>query len=156
MPRHRLTWIVVADGARARILARREQGGFDSISAWESAEAHRPSRDLVSDRPGRAQESATTARHALDQRHDPHEERKIDFVRDLAERINRAAAENRFDDFVLFAPPRCLGTLREALDETARAKLRASAAKDLTKLPPDELAAHVDTLFPGGSGRAAP
>jgi protein required for attachment to host cells len=156
MPRHRLTWIVIADGARARILARREQGGLDPISAWESADAHRPSRELASDRPGRTHESATTARHALDQRHDPHEERKMDFVRDLAERLNRAAAENRFDDFVLLAPPRCLGTLREALDETARAKLRGSAAKDLTKVPPDELAAHVESLFPGGHGRLLP
>jgi len=156
MPRHRLTWIIIADGARARILARRERGSFEAISAWESAEAQRPSRELVSDRPGRAQESATTARHALDQRHDPHEERKMEFVRDLAQRINRAAAENRFDDFVLFAPPRCLGVLREALEETARAKLRASAAKDLTKLPPGELAAHVESFFPGGHGRATP
>jgi protein required for attachment to host cells len=149
MPRHRLTWIVVADGARARILARGEQGGFQPISAWESADAHRPSRDLVSDRPGRGQESATTAHHAHDPRQDPHEERKADFLRDLAERLNRAAAENRFDDFVLFVPPRSLGVLREALDEGAQAKLRGSAAKDLTKVPTDELAAHVDELFPG-------
>lgn len=147
MPRHSITWIVVSDGSRARILAARKEGsGFDVVPELASPEAHTPSHDLGSDRPGRAQESGNSAHHSIEPRHDPHEERKSAFVRSLAAQLNQAAGEKRFDDLILFAPPRCLGELREALDDAVLRKVKAEAPKDLTKLPLAELPRHLDAL----------
>jgi len=147
MPRHPTTWIVIADGSRARIVVRREDGkGFDIVSEAVSEEAHTPSREIWADRPGQAQESAYTGHHSIEPRRDPHEERKAAFIRGVAVQLNQAAGDKRFDNLILFAPPRCLGELRDALDDAVRRKIKASAPKDLTKLPLDELPRHLENL----------
>ncbi len=139
------TWFVVADGASARILTRGAEGkGFVIVERRESAEARRPTRELVSDRPGRGHESATTGRHAMEAPNDPQRLKKLEFARELAREINRASAESRFDDLVLVAPARTLGEIKRVLDGTARAKLSAALTKDLTKVPPDHLHDHLD------------
>ena len=147
MPRHLTTWIVIADGSRARIVAQREGGtGFDVVSEAASEEAHTPSREIWSDRPGRTQESGYSGRHGIEPRNDPHVERKAAFIRDPAVRLNQAAAEKRFDNLVLFAPPRCLAELHDALDDGVRGKIKAATPKDLTKLPLGELPRHLENL----------
>jgi protein required for attachment to host cells len=149
MAKRRVTWIVMADGSRARIVKARDEGsGFDMLSDLVSSEAHTPSRDLVSDRPGHGQESANSAHHAMEPRHDPHDQVKSAFLRGVAERLNRAGGEKAFDALILFAPPRCLGELRDALDDKTRGKIKASAPKDLTKLPLNELPDHLEALTP--------
>jgi protein required for attachment to host cells len=149
MAKRRVTWIVMADGSRARIVKAREEGpGFDVVSDLASSEAHLASRDLVSDRPGHSQESGNPAHHAIEPRHDPHEQVKTAFLRSVAERLNDAAGKKAFDQLILFAPPRCLGELREALDDKTLGKIKASAPKDLTKLPLAELPGHLDALIP--------
>jgi protein required for attachment to host cells len=149
MAKRRVTWIVMADGSRARIVKPREEGsGFDVLSDLASSEAHIPSRDLVSDRPGHSQESSNPAHHAVEPRHDPHAQVKSAFLRSVAERLNEAGGKKAFDSLILFAPPRCLGELREALDEKTLGKIKATAPKDLTKLPLAELPEHLDALVP--------
>ncbi len=147
MPRHPTTWIVIADGSRARIVVHREGGkGFDIVSETASQEAHTPSHEIWADRPGRTREGGYAGHHGIEPRRDPHNERKAAFVRGLAAQLNQAAEEKRFDRLILFAPPRCLGEMRDALDEAARRKIKAAAAKDLTKLPLDELPRYLDAL----------
>jgi protein required for attachment to host cells len=141
-------WIVIADGGRARILVARAEGpGFDLLSESTSQDARTPSHEIWADRPGRTQESSYSAHHSIEPRHDPHEERKAAFIRGVAAQLNQAAAENRFDGLILFAPPRCLGELRRALDDATRAKIKAAAQKDLTKLPIGELPKHLEALL---------
>lgn len=149
MPKRRVTWIVMADGSRARIVKPREAGsGFDVLSELDSSEARTPSRDLVSERPGHSQESAAAARHTIEPRNDPHAQVKSAFLRSVADQLNRAAGEKAFDALILFAPARCLGELREALDDKTRGKIKATAPKDLTKLPLAELPEHLEALTP--------
>ena len=147
MSKHLVTWIVLADGSRARIVEPREIGsGFDVIEELASPEAHEPSRAIWADRPGRTQESGSSARHAVEPRQDPHEARKAAFSRLVAAQLNKAADEKKFDNLILFAPPRCLATLRAALDDATSRKVQAAVPKDLTKLPLAELADHLVPL----------
>jgi protein required for attachment to host cells len=133
--------------AAARIVVQREDGkGFDIVSDTASDDAHAPTRDTWSDRPGKTQESGYSGHHSIEPRHDPHDERKAAFVHGLAGRLNQAAAEKRCDSLVVFAPPHCLGELRGALDHAARRKIKATAPKDLTKLPLGELPRHREEL----------
>src|SRR6516225_6169295 len=118
MPKRHTTWIIIADGSRARILTPREVGvGLDIVSETTSAEARVPSREIWADRPGHVQESGYSARHSIEPRHDPHDDRKAEFIRKLASQLNAAAGQERFDSLILFAPPRCMAELRETLDE---------------------------------------
>lgn len=147
MSKHRITWIVMADGSRARIVKPREEGaGFDVLFELASPEAHMPTHELGSAPPGRTQESGASAHHAIEPRHDAHEAAKTAFVRRVADQLNRAAADASFDALIVFAPPRCLGELRQALDHGTRGRITAASPKDLTKLPLAELPAHLDAL----------
>jgi protein required for attachment to host cells len=147
MPKHKNTWIVMADGSRAVIVQQREiEPGFDVVATLHSEDAHVPAHLIGSERPGRTQESHYSARHAIEPRTDPHATQLTAFLRSLATRLNDDAAAKAFDRLILFAPARALGQLREMLDETTRGKIEAEAAKDLTKTPLDELPKHLAML----------
>jgi protein required for attachment to host cells len=134
-----LTWFVVADGGRAHILARRPDGGFAGVTDIDSPVQHEPSRELASDRPGRARESVGGARHAVAPRSDPHDKAKHDFAHLVAEQVNAAAARDDFAALVLVAPSPILADIKERLDSAAASRLAGEIAKDLTKLPAGEL-----------------
>ena len=135
--------IVIADGEHVRFVQPDAANTLRTIGSFDSATAHLRSRDMGSDRPGRAFESGVSARHAVGQRHDLHAMEKEKFVRLVGEQINAAAGQNEFDELLLVAPPRALGELRDALDAAAQAKLVGMLEKDLVKTPDFELWPHV-------------
>ncbi len=137
MPRRKkTTWVVIADGARARIVATEGPGtGLVPLREMESAASRTPTRELGVERPGRAFESADVMRHAIEPRVDWHRFEKQQFARDIAAIVDGALGRRRFDTLVLVAPPRTLGDLRKALAPGTRAKVTAELAKDLTNVP---------------------
>ena len=131
MIKRKTTWLVIADSARARILANTGEGGaLVTVSVHESAAAHELSRDIGSDSPGRSMQSYTGTRHAIEPKHDPQRERKRHFAAELADELNQAGARHAFDALVLIAPSRTLGDLRQELDKATRAKGQAHALLD--------------------------
>jgi protein required for attachment to host cells len=112
MPKRRVTWFVLADGSRARVLTRRQkEPGIEVVEEHDDPAARLPTREIGSDRPGRVQESANSAHHAVEAHHDAHRERKTAFARQLADRLNAASAAGTFDGLVLLPRrvrwPRC-------------------------------------------------
>lgn len=147
MIRRPVSWFVLTDGSRARIVKRRAEGpGYEVVEELESPDARVPSREIMSDRPGRVQESAYTGHHAVEVRHNAHRERKDAFARELAHRLNKAARDHLFDTLVLYAAPRSLAVLRESLADVARDKIKAEIPKDLTKVPVADLPRHFAEL----------
>lgn len=139
--RKRKVWYVIADGGRARFVERDEQGAFRTISSFVSTDLHEASRDLVSDRPGRVQESATPSRHSVEPKTDPHEAAKEDFVRYVADQLQ--LEQNNFEEIVLVAPPRVLGQIRTMLAKPIADAVGRELSKDLTKVPDHDLAEHL-------------
>jgi len=140
------TWIVVADGAKARILERQGVHGTlapASDRCFAEAEARQPTRDVGADRPGRVHESADTTRHAMEPRVDWHRFAKEQFARDVAAALEKAALDRLYGNLILVAPPRTLGDLRQALGSHARSLVAGEVPKDLTNLPDHELPAHL-------------
>ncbi|MGE5147149.1 MAG: host attachment protein [Candidatus Eiseniibacteriota bacterium] len=143
------TWILIADGARARILQSEGWGtGLTPVPGQAREIANPPTRDQVSDRPGHVQESANSARHAIAPRTDWHRYEKHLFAGALADIVNRASLDKAFDRLVLVAPPHTLGDLRQALDKQARKRVAAELDKDLTHLSLDELQAQLEKIVP--------
>jgi len=134
-----ITWVVVADGERARFLM-----GSGALTALDSAPVpemqndNPPTHEQGTDRPGRTHESAagghTGLRHAMTPRVDWHKFEKEKFAHAVAEIVNRAASEKSFDRLVLVAPPETLGNLRAALSKPAAQAVSQEFAKDLTKM----------------------
>jgi protein required for attachment to host cells len=129
-----LTWVVVVDAQRMRILATSGIGkGLRQIQVFANPAGHGFARDLGSDRPGRTRESLGKTRHALEPHVDPHRQAKHDFAAELAHHLEAAARAKIFERLVLVAPPQMLGDLRACLGRLATARLIAEIPKDLGK-----------------------
>jgi protein required for attachment to host cells len=141
-------WIVIADGARARILENTGPGkGLTPLPAEEMHQSLHPSRDINADRPGRTHDRMGPARHAMEPPSDPHREEKRHFAAELAGHLNAAAQKHSYDRLVLVAPAKTLGDLRQALSKEASDKVEGELAKDLIKTPDQELAGHLSAVI---------
>jgi protein required for attachment to host cells len=136
-------WYVIADGGRARFVARDERGAFRTVSSFVSSELHAKSSDLGRDRPPRVMESATPARSAIEPRRDLKEAAKQEFVKLVAEQIDAEHARGQFDQLVLVAPPGVLTELKNNLSKTMAELVVDDLQKDLTKVPDHDLTGHL-------------
>jgi protein required for attachment to host cells len=142
------TWFLVADRSRARILrTARLKAPIETVEAFESREAHLLPHELGRDRPGRSFESAAPSRHGMEPPTDPQLVAEHKFIRRVADTLNLAALENRFDALFLIAEPRALGMLRQELHDLTRARVRVEVDKDWLSLPEQKLEEHLRELL---------
>ena len=144
-----ITWILVADGSRARIFANSgpNKGLEPAVDQEFSVELH-PSREIVSDRPGRTKESRDSTRHTIEPRVDWHRFEKEKFAKSMAKLLDAGAERGAYSRLILVAPPRTLGDLRSALNPRTRALVAGEIDKDLTHLTPQELPDHLYRVLP--------
>lgn len=125
-----VTWVVIADGSRAKIFEAASQGKI--LQKSELSTPHPPSRDLTSDRPGRTFDSVGEGRHAKVPPTDPHEKAEADFLRSLAKQLEDAQQKKEFDKLVVIAAPRALGTLRGFFPGQLAGSIAREISHDLT------------------------
>ena len=140
-----ITWVLVADGARATVLANEGVGrGLHEALPMDFVASNLPTRARVSDRPGRARNARTGRRSSpLAPAGDAHRLEKAAFARRLARQLGAWARRGAFDRLILVAPPRMLGDLRGALDARTRRRLHDTVPKDLTRQPAAAVAREV-------------
>ncbi len=143
MPKNRKLCFVIADGGHARFVQPATDNALHTIEAVDSMTVHKRDHDLVSDRPGRSFESGSSTRHAYAARQDPHEQEKVRFAHLIAARMNEGSATGLFTELVIVAPSSVLSELTDALDLPTKAKLLGTLAKDLVKVPDQDLYAHL-------------
>lgn len=152
------TWILVADGQSARGYEYRSRGGSLAAVAdftFEAAETHGFSRDLKSDKPGRAFATSGSRRAAIEPRQDPHRAAKEKFAQQLAGELEKAFNASRFRRLVVVAPPRMLGALRRSFSAHLAAAVAGELAKDLNKLEPAAIAKQIQMLLAPAAQPAA-
>jgi len=116
-----VTWAVLCDGVRGRIMAH-ESGRADwkclrILPAPETANAAPGPNHQRPGRGGRAKANGEQAKEPL-------------IAIELAATLNRAIAERQFDQLALIAPTLTLGAIRAHLDPLARSKLTAEVARN--------------------------
>jgi protein required for attachment to host cells len=146
MPKRMTTWVLVADGGRARVLAAKGPGRGLEVVMERAVEVKRTA-ELGTDRPGRSYESATTARHAHAEL-DFHREQEQEFLKGLVGELEGEHRARRFDRLVVVAPPTALGDLRKAMGSRFGDALRHTINKDLTKVATHDLPAHLADTVP--------
>lgn len=138
------TWVLIADGSRARILEQVGKGARLSEVEGSRIEIHiPPSRDIVSDKQGSTMVSGGAVRHAYTPQTDPHREAKRHFLERVAEHLKGRLDAGAFDELIVVAPPQALGDLRAAFDPHLADRVVHEVAKDLTKVPDHEIAGHL-------------
>lgn len=144
------TWIVVVDGAHARLFT---QNGSDA--GWAAAhldglpapEDRLQSHTEKSDRPGRTfSSSGGGIRHSIESHSDYRKLEKHKFTLAVADALNHAALAKKFDRLILVAPPRSVGELRQSLSQQVQADMRI-LEKDLTKSPFEQIQNEVNELL---------
>lgn len=145
------TWIIAADESRARVLqvAGREQRLVE-IEDMINPEGRQQDRELQTDaeprfsgRPGGGPASDRETQGAVE-----HSARV--FAREVGRYLDKARNEHRFDELVLVAPPKFLGTLRKELGKEVEKMVADELPKDLSWFSARDLEAY----FARGNGRA--
>ncbi|HET6397255.1 MAG TPA: host attachment family protein [Pseudoxanthomonas sp.] len=117
-------WILVADGASARLFRNVGEDGQlrlhqEELIALDPAEGVMPA--------------------ALPAEADARDMDEASFARQLAQRLNQDALHGRYRHLVLAADPQTLGQIRPLLHEEARGRLLAELAKDYTNAPREDI-----------------
>lgn len=131
------TWVLVCDGRQARIFEATGKGRVDFLGAYDTELP--PTRDIDADRPGRAFDRAGPGRHAMQPRHDAHRLSKQNFLRKVAERLDRSCRSGDFTDLVVIAPPTALGDLRSAFSKRTQSALAQEHTKEISGLSEPDL-----------------
>lgn len=134
------TWIIVADGRRARLLDYRGPNQpLEPLPEGEMETEGPQTRETGTGQPGRTRDRMASPPHAMAPRANLDEQEEARFLDRVAERLNLATARNEVERLILVAPPKALGELRHALDPEARKRVIGEIDKDLTHLAPREL-----------------
>jgi len=142
------TWILVANGTQAFIACNQGPGhGIDKNLEAEFHGQNLHDREIMSDAPGRAFDSAGQGRHAMERPTDPQRVNQQAFAREITTHLGRAAERNDFDRLVLVAAPHMLGEIRKGLSAVAKAKVTGELSKDLTHLPIHKLPEHLGEVM---------
>lgn len=151
----RTTWVVVGHRSGAQIF-RPEERGLVLVHAFPFPEGKRKGSQRLSDRSGRSFDSWTGAhgghqtaapRHALSSRVTPADQAMSVLSETVAGCVEAARKANEFDDLVLVAEPRFLGSLKSHLSESALRRVSLVKKKDFAWLKQPELEARLRPLF---------
>jgi protein required for attachment to host cells len=144
------TLVVLIDGERARFLS--GQGRCASFTPVEPGEMFDPdsrkqNRELASDKPGRAFSTADGTPSAMETTDFQRREKQL-FARSVAQTLDKIAAEGHYDRLIVAAPPTALGDLRANLSKQTAERITGEVAKDLTKIPDQDLRSHLESVLP--------
>ena len=143
------TWVLVADSASARLFsAATPTGPLEELESLTHREGRMHPRELTSDLPGRAFDSAGQGRHAMESHAEPQKQEAIAFARRLAERLDKARSQGEIERLIVVAAPAFLGLLRDHLGMKIRRLVEAEFALNLVRLAPNEIRGHLpEKLF---------
>ena len=148
MKTHRKSWILVADGQRARIVSPDwDNSSWKTLDSWTAEQAHFAKHQ--GERPGRSFESASSARHGLTGRDQPQALDRHDFAHVVARALAAGVHAGAYEELVLVAGRQFLGQLRSHLAPAVAATVTLELDRDLTKLDDKSLFDHLAAL-PGG------
>lgn len=140
------TWILVADGARARLFSRTDRK-LDELEDFIDIEGRLPARALDGSGKPRTHERFGTERHAIEPQTQPRDKAAKRFARQLRDVLERGRVDHRYDDLILCAPPRFMGVLRGTIGKPLRDCVSAEIARDLTLGAPSAI---LDAIAPPG------
>jgi protein required for attachment to host cells len=132
------TLVLAADGKKALLFRNEGDRKYSILQTLTHEEIVNPAtRDVGSDRPGRAFSSIGKRRSGYDQT-DWHRQAEQRFARRAADLLEAAASGND-EDLVIVAPPQFLGLLRTQLSASVGKRVRAEINKDLVHHDIDDI-----------------
>lgn len=138
MRKHKTTWVLVADGTRARIFEKSFKS-LSNVMGHDLVSDNLRDSEIYADKPGRSFESANPTRHAYQPRTDWHEYQKQLFAKEICSLLDKANETSEFDELIIVSPPKMLGDIRSYLGKQLLPKIAAEIPKDISKLSEHDL-----------------
>jgi protein required for attachment to host cells len=144
------TWIVAADASRARILQVADRERLVEVESLVNPEGRLHNREINTDAKGRFAGPDRPGGHSSDD-----EERTVDhynelFAKRVADYLDKARNDRRYERLVVVAAPKMLGQLRQELGKEVEKLVLDEVPKDLAWFNARE----IEQYFAKGSGRA--
>lgn len=142
-----VTWILIADGAQARVVEHLGPGkGFRQVEGLDWSMEPLQAQDIVTDRPG-SKSGGGAHGGGMTPKTDPVAYRETEFVKSVAATLDRNHQKGDFDRLVIAAAPIALGDLRKAISPAVQKAVVAELNKDLTNTPTAQLEKHFDGII---------
>ena len=143
------TWILIADGAQAKVFEHSGPGkGLRVVDDMHFEQEPLQAQEIMADRPGRASSGGGVgARSAMEYSSDPVAVRERRFVENVAEELEKHLQAGEFERLIVAAAPTALGDLRPAFSKGVKDTIVAELPKDLTNIPTAKLEAHFEGLL---------
>ena len=138
----KVTWILIADGATAKVFEHRPGEGFTAVDDLMFEQEPLKAGEIMADRPGRSYSSGSDGRSAMEYSSDPVAVRERRFVERVAEELERKHQQKAFDQLIIAAAPTALGDIRPVLSKELKSTIIAELPKDLTNIPTPKLEQH--------------
>jgi len=136
-----VTWVLIADGAQARVLENTGPGkGLRQVEGLDWSIEPLQAKDINSDRDGRAPGGGI-------EKSDPVAHRETEFVKSVAAALDKQQQAGAFDRLVIAAAPIALGDIRKAMSANVKKLVVAEINKDLTNIPTAKLDSHFDGII---------
>lgn len=137
-------WVLVANAGRARLFSSSSRNGkLIEQAAWIDGEARLKTRDILSDKAGRAHDTNGQSRHAMAPRVDLKSEEAMRFARMVCTKLGEVLRNAPCERLHIAAAPAFLGRLRECMDSPLKCKISTEIPKDLTALDTTHLRQHL-------------
>ncbi|MDO9104329.1 MAG: host attachment protein [Methylovulum sp.] len=144
----KLTWILVADNAHARIFtAETPSSALAEIEGLSHTEGRLHDREITSDLPGRIKSSDGSG-HALEQATDPKQHESDNFAHSLAKLLEDAFNHQKFAQLLIVAEPSFLGLLRQHLSENVKKHVCFELDKNITLHSVEDIRQHLPEYLP--------
>jgi protein required for attachment to host cells len=122
--------------------------GLQRLPDGEFHDPHLSTHELMADRQPRVHESVGAARHAVEPKIDPHEQRKEQFLARVAAHLERAGQHGEFEHLVVVAPAAALGELRKDFGPLLQKRLFAEIVHDYAHQSNDYVYQHIKDSLP--------
>lgn len=140
------TWILVANGARARLFEKRaDEAVLNEVAAFSNPAGRALGRETTTDRPPRVNESMGGTRHAIEPHTTLREKSTENFARALRNALEKGRVDHAYDQLVLVAPAHFIGALHALFEKPLRDCVVGEVHRNLI----DRSAAQIQTYLPG-------
>jgi protein required for attachment to host cells len=139
-------WVLAADASRARFFkADSRLGPLEEVTDLVHPESRLREQGLVSDSPGqgRGRPVAGGPAHTVGHEDDATRVEEERFAREVANALDEARRQGRFDRLHLLCAPRFLGMLRDSLDEHTRKLVVGERDLDVSAMSAGEIRTHL-------------
>jgi len=133
------TWVIVADGTRARFFMRHVNRQLEEFDVLLSPDNRLHEGDLVSDRHGRI-DSGSAGVHGVGNKNAAKAHDQDLFAKRVAQRVEEGRNAGQLDKLILVSAPKFLGRIRASLSGPSAELVVHTIDKELTQLTPDKLA----------------